>query len=261
MERKLVTPSPHSFPPSLQPLLEGAALYDSSCSPQARVWFVDRDGGYYLKRSPKGTLYREAAMTRYFHQLGLAAQVLKYLSDEEDWLLTERVPGEDCTDPLYLEDPRRLCDVMAACLYHLHHLPTKDCPVPNRTADYLATARRNHAAGVWDGTLFPVGWGYATPQEAWHMVETHGDSLAADTLIHGDFCLPNIILDRWRFSGFIDLDGAGVGDRHVDLFWGAWTLVYNLKTDKYCDRFLDAYGREYIDADRLRVVAAAEAFG
>jgi carboxyl-terminal processing protease len=52
--------------------------------------------------------------------------------------------------------------------------------------------------------------------------------------------------------------GGGVGDRHVDLFWGSWTLNFNLKTDKYCQRFLDAYGREHFEPEMLRTIAAIE---
>ena len=85
-------------------------------------------------------------------------------------------------------------------------------------------------------------------------------ALKSDTLLHGDYCLPNIMLDDWRFSGFIDLGNGGVGDRHVDIFWGVWTLFYNLKTHKYADRFLDAYGREAVDRDALMAIAAAEVF-
>jgi kanamycin kinase len=68
------------------------------------------------------------------------------------------------------------------------------------------------------------------------------------------------MLDNWKPSGFIDVGGGGVGDRHVDLFWGKWTLNFNLKTDKYCDYFLDAYGRENFDEEMLRVIAAIEVF-
>jgi kanamycin kinase len=85
--------------------------------------------------------------------------------------------------------------------------------------------------------------------------------LKADTLIHGDYCLPNVLLDGWRFSGFIDLGNSGVADRHIDLFWGAWTLGFNLHTDAYRGRFFDAYGRDKVDEDLIRVVAAAEVFG
>ena len=69
------------------------------------------------------------------------------------------------------------------------------------------------------------------------------------------------MLDNWRFSGFIDLDHGGVGDRHVDLFWGIWSLWYNLKSHRYRERFLDAYGREAVSLELLRTVAAFEVFG
>ena len=69
------------------------------------------------------------------------------------------------------------------------------------------------------------------------------------------------MLDNWKFTGFVDLDSGGVGDRHIDIFWGIWTLWFNLKTNKYNDRFMDAYGREKIEEDLLRTVAAAEVFG
>ena len=85
--------------------------------------------------------------------------------------------------------------------------------------------------------------------------------MKTDTLLHGDYCLPNIMLDNWQFSGFIDLDGAGVGDRHIDLFWGVWTLQFNLKTNRYGQRFLDVYGRDCIDMDLLSAIPYFEAFG
>ena len=47
----------------------------------------------------------------------------------------------------------------------------------------------------------------------------------------------------------------------MDVFWGIWSLRYNLKTDKYRERFIDAYGRGRIDEDMLRIVAACEVFG
>ena len=85
--------------------------------------------------------------------------------------------------------------------------------------------------------------------------------LKCDVLLHGDYCLPNVMLDDWTFAGFIDLGNGGVGDRHIDLFWGIWSLEFNLKTNQYRERFLDAYGRDRVDEHMLRVVAAAEVFG
>ena len=80
-------------------------------------------------------------------------------------------------------------------------------------------------------------------------------------LLHGDYCLPNILFDGWRQSAFIDLGAAGIGDRHIDLFWGAWTLCYNLGTDAYRDDFFSAYGRERVDTALIDLIGCAECFG
>ena len=247
------------FPDFVRPLLDGASLFDSSCSPEAQVLFLDRDDGYYLKRSPKGTLEQEARMTRYFHTLGLSAEVLAYQSLDEDWLLTARVAGEDLTHPAYLSDPVWLCDTLAERLRMLHALPFDGCPVTNHTARYLATAKDHYGKGLFDPSF--CGIPSLTPDEAWRRATEGWHLLQNDTLLHGDYCLPNVLFDNRTFSGFIDLGNGGVGDRHVDLFWGAWTLRFNLKTDSYRQRFFDAYGRDRIDPERLALVGLLETFG
>ncbi len=131
----------------------------------------------------------------------------------------------------------------------------------DRTSEYLATAEQNYRTGNYDKSSFPGSFGYRSAEEAHQALEAGKDALQDKVLLHGDYCLPNIILDNWKFSGFIDFDCSGVGDRHIDLFWGVWTLWFNLETNKYRDRFLDAYGRDKIDKSLLRVIAAAEVFG
>ena len=118
----------NEYPTELHPLLSGANLYDSSCSPEAKVIFVDKDGGYFLKSAYKGALEREALMTKYFNSKGLSAEVLSYITDERDWLLTAKVQGDDCTSEKYLEQPERLCDTFAERLALLHNENYTDCP-------------------------------------------------------------------------------------------------------------------------------------
>lgn len=259
MKRTLLPRESVVFPEPFAPLAENP-VYDSSCSPAARVYFIDTDGGYYLKAAPKGALSREADMTRFFQEKGLGAQVLAYESLEKDWLLTKAVPGEDCTHSMYAQDQKRLCDLTAQLLRRLHDTPHSGCPIADHTRQYLARAKRNWENKCYDVDLFPDNWGYGTPQEAWRVVEENGKYLKTDTLLHGDYCLPNIMLDNWKFTGFIDLDSGGVGDRHVDLFWGIWSLQFNLKTNAWRERFLDVYGRQDVQEELLRVVAAIEVF-
>lgn len=259
MKRIPINVNLKDFPEEFHRFLEQAAVFDSSCSREAKVYFLDLDGGLYLKRSGKGSLKKEALMDDYFHRKGLGApEVVRYLEEEQDWLLTSRVAGEDCTHAEYLADPKRLCDLLAVKLRELHETDFSDCPVKDHTANYLATAERNYRNGQFDLSFFDEN---STPEEAWRILQDGKSLLKTDTLLHGDYCLPNVMLDNWQFSGFIDLGNGGVGDRHVDLFWGAWTLNFNLGTDEFRTRFFDAYGRDKIDADALKVVAAAEVFG
>ncbi|MBQ7292004.1 MAG: aminoglycoside 3'-phosphotransferase [Clostridia bacterium] len=258
MKRTQIERIPLTLPRELERFTHGAKIYDSSSSPQARVYFIDKDGGYYLKTAEKGALRNEAELTRYFHEKGLSANVLAYISAERDFMLTERVRGEDLTFAKYLAEPKKLCDISAALLRELHETEFSACPVPNHTAKYLATVERNYRTGICDLSFAPE---FTTAEEAYSLVRENAHMLKNEVLLHGDYCLPNVMLDDWRFSGFIDVGNGGVGDRHVDLFWGAWTLNFNLKTDEYRVRFFDAYGRDKIDEEKIRIIAAAEVFG
>ena len=262
MKRTEISVDIAAFPTPFAGILQNARVFDSSCSAGARVYYIEKDGGYFLKRAARGTLEKEAAQTRYFHDLGLSAAVLDYRTEKEcDWLLTARVLGEDCTHRIYLEDPARLCDLIAAKLRALHETGTAGCPVQDHTASYIATVEKNYHSGVFDPEFLPPVMGDMSAKEAFAYFEAHKSLLETNTLLHGDYCLPNILLDGWGFSGFIDLGNGGVGDRHVDLFWGAWTLAFNLGTDAYRDRFFDAYGRDMIDLPRIDLVGIAECFG
>ena len=260
MKRTRISINAEDFPADLREILCGADIYDSSCSPEARVYFIDKGKGYYLKVATAGTLSREAKMTEYFHSIGLGVRVVSYVSSERDYLLTERALGEDLTSDEYLGDPVRLAEAMGRLLRELHDRSTNGCPVV-RTPEYLNTVRENHKKGIFDTSLFGEKQSFSTADEAFAFVEKHSGLLRTDVLIHGDFCLPNIILDGWQFSKFIDVGCGGIGDRHIDLFWGAWTLNFNLGIDEYRDVFFDAYGRELIDPTILRVIEAAECFG
>ncbi len=259
MKKTLLNKIPSEIPSAIQRFISGAKIYDSSSSPNARVYFIDQEDGFYLKCAKSGELEKEAKMTEYFYSKGLGAEVLDYVSSDRDWLLTRAVNGEDCVYPEYLRNPERLCDTIACELRKLHETDYTDCPVMDRTAEYLATAEKNYHTGDYDNS-FP-SFGYHSAEEAHDALVAGKDALQDKVLLHGDYCLPNIILKNWKLSGFIDVGAGGVGDRHIDLFWGAWTLNFNLKTDKYRNRFLDAYGRDKVDESKLEIIAAAEVFG
>lgn len=268
------TPIPDipNAPSAIRRLARGRTIHDTSSSPEARVYSLSSatdstsDPALFVKTAAAGTLAHEARMDVVFHELGLGPEVIEYLPDGEtraDWLVTRAVIGDDCTASRYLADPERLCDLLAVRLRTLHELFRTQrsrltaLGIPDVRARYLENIERGWRDGRFDPQFRPR----TTAADAHRIAAEAADELRTDALLHGDYCLPNIILDDWRFSGFIDLDHAGLSDRHIDVFWGAWTLWFNLHTNAYHDRFLDAYGRDVIDEGKLDAIAAMECFG
>ena len=66
-----------------------------------------------------------------------------------------------------------------------------------------------------------------------------------ETLIHGDYCLPNILVKNDKIAGFVDLGDAGIGDPWCDYAWCIWSLEYNLKTKEYTPLLLEKLGIEF----------------
>ena len=60
-------------------------------------------------------------------------------------------------------------------------------------------------------------------------------------LIHGDYCLPNVLVHDGRLSAVVDVGLAGLGNPETDLAAGVWTLQYNYGKG-HARTFLDAYG-------------------
>ncbi len=223
MQKREIKINIDDFPKELHHIFNEAKVYDSSSHPSATVLYSNL--GYFVKIAEKGSLAKEAEMAELFKHNGLGVDIVFYISDEKDYMVTKPAKGEDATH--YLENPERLCEVLADTMRFLHSRPIIEVPVSPCVDTYESV----HKAGF----------------------------LKQDTFIHGDFCLPNIILDDWKFNSFIDLGLAGVGDRHIDIYWVLWSLNFNLKTDKYADYFLNLYGKENYDNDILKIVAEVEA--
>lgn len=251
-ERARVDLADLCLPQELLHWIGSSPVYESSGKSGARTVYVDRDGGAYLKIADRGSLSLASQMQTYFAAHNMSSPVLRYLSADRDYLITAPVQGEAGTSEKYLAGPHRLSEVFGQSLRRLHETDPQNCPASGKTSALLRLADTTaflqpHLDEIIDYI------GAAQAESAPAEIAAMGGLLRDDVLIHGDYCLPNIILGDWAFAGFIDVADSGVGDRHYDLVWGLWTLAWNLHSSKYGARFLDSYGRELIDKDRLRV--------
>ena len=60
-------------------------------------------------------------------------------------------------------------------------------------------------------------------------------------MCHGDYCLPNILIEEGRATGYLDLGELGVADRWWDLAAATWSLTWNLGPG-FEELFLAEYG-------------------
>ena len=246
----------NTYPSALQPYLQGSQLFDCSCCSDATTFYVDR--GYYLKIAPKGCLAQEARFTQWFYDKGLSVEVVLYISEDKDYLLTKKAEGEVLTT--FLDQPKAICKTLAMGLHQLHSLSVSDFPVSDKMDVYIQTAEQNYHKGCFDKFLLVPWIGFTDKEEAWQLFQANKHRLQRNVIVHGDYCLPNVFMKDSEFSAMIDLGQAGVGDRHIDIYWALWSLWYNLGTDEYTDCFLDYYGRDLIDQNLLKTIAAIETF-
>jgi aminoglycoside phosphotransferase len=82
-----------------------------------------------------------------------------------------------------------------------------------------------------------------------------------NVLTHGDYCLPNIIIDplTLRVNGFVDLGQAGISDRYIDLAIALNTLEHNFGQG-FEHIFFEAYGLQDVAWSRIKFYQMLDEF-
>ncbi|MBR6708518.1 MAG: aminoglycoside 3'-phosphotransferase, partial [Clostridia bacterium] len=136
------------------------------------------------------------------------------------YLLMTRIAGKMSCAPEYLAEPDLLLPTLAEGMRMLSAVPTDGCPRLYDLKCELTEAAQHLEAGLvapenaHPGTFGPSG--FASPEALLaYLEQNRPDEQLAFT--HGDFCLPNLMMDDRRISGFIDLTHAGIADPYRDL--------------------------------------------
>ncbi len=237
---------------------DGARFEVIKDKPRVTVYRIEHPtGALYLKRALNGQLGNEPTMCMHLFRCGMGPEVLgDWPSGPDHYLLTRALPGRDAL--AFLDTPSALVRILADAMRRLHALPPEGCLVRNTGEMMLDRAMRNGRNGRVDHGLLRF-IGFDDEREAYREMCLRSAFPFSQHILHGDFCLPNCILDDEYTVRFVDLGYGGVGDRHYDLFWMVWSLSYNL-TDHYAQEFLSAYGRDRVDMDGLRLFALISAF-
>ena len=158
-------------------------------------------------------------------------KVLCYEQDGEyQYLLMSRLRGRMSCDTYYLERPDVLLTLMAEALKMLWAVDITGCPRSRNTETELREARYRVEHGLVnidraEPSTFGAG-GFKDPEDLLRWLESHQPDWDP-VLSHGDFCLPNVLIEDGKISGYIDLGDAGVGDRWRDIALCCRSLRHN----------------------------------
>lgn len=158
-------------------------------------------------------------------------QVLEY--EEENgkcYLLMSRIDGEMSCNTYYLEHPDILLKALAYGLKMLWEVDVLECPRVRDLDAMLKEARVQVENNLVDlDNVEPTTFGKAgfeSPKHLLEWLESNRPPLE-QVFSHGDYCLPNILLESGQIKGFIDLDRAGIGDKWNDIALCYRSLKHN----------------------------------
>lgn len=143
-------------------------------------------------------------------------------------------------------------------LRQIHEVEIKDFPfVHDRTYKLAKAAEvvQRHEAKTEYFERELKTW---TPKKMLTYLKVHQDFEEDLVFCHGDVCFPNFLVDEnGGLLSVLDVSGAGINDRHLDLAIGLRTLRYNFElkgwqlTNADIALFLEAYGIETIDKEKI----------
>ena len=238
---------------------------------EARVWrcTVEGQSSWYLKAAPviaELRLDREAACMRWLRSHGVPVPAVHEYTrvDDDEYLLTEEASGLPASASEWNADRQRVAIALGNCLAALHATDAAGCPFDRRISRQLDEARVRVATGQVHADDFDAS------RRGRDAAGLFAELLATVppredlVLVHGDFCLPNVLLDRHasgelRVTGLIDCGRAGLGDRHQDLALAIRSLTYNIGSD-VVSPFLQAYGRPISDPATVEFFTVLDEF-
>ena len=252
--------------------LTGRALEPISLGESgAHVWRCTADGqsSWYLKAAPltaKLRLDRDAECMRWMSSRGVPVPLVHEYTQVADteYLLMEEAIGVPASAPEWNVDRPRVARALGRGLATLHATDATGCPFDRRIARQLEEARIRLVDGhVREDDFDASRLGRAAADLFAELLATvpPNEDLV---LVHGDFCLPNVLLDEQasdalRITGLIDCGRAGIGDRHQDLALAIRSLADNLGPEAVSP-FLHAYGRSIPDPATIEFFTVLDEF-
>jgi aminoglycoside phosphotransferase len=172
-------------------------------------------------------------------------------------LVTSFLDGE--ADLRLLGSSERATEALGRALAGLHTIDPAGCPFDASAAALLAEAGARVDAGLVSSDVLQPALQSFTPERLLTHIRAMAPTAvheADQVLVHGDFCVTNLLVDpaTAAATGVLDWGRCGIGDRHLDLAVTARSVVRNFGGEAL-PGFFAAYGESHPDPLRLEFYA------
>jgi aminoglycoside phosphotransferase len=257
-----------ALPQDIQNLLAGATWHDKTFGfSGTQVFRIMRPSEpvYYLKiaiEPNKQELLAEKERLVWLQgQLPVPAVAAWHEDNERSYLLISEIPGIMSYDAVFKQDLPALVRLLGEGMRKIHAVDIRHCPFDQRLATKIEQARQRVEAGLVDEGDFDEQRQGMRAGEVLQTLIASQPSQEDLVFTHGDYCLPNILIDpdRMHINGFIDWGRAGIADRYQDIALATRSLAYNFGPG-WEELLWEAYGLEQVDDAKLEFYKLLDEF-
>lgn len=147
-----------------------------------------------------------------------------------NFLLMSRIQGKMSCSTDLLENPNHLVKLLADGLRMLWNVDVSKCPYNSSIDNKLRQAEIIVQSNLCDmENVEPTTYGESGFENPEALLQWLKDNKPDEELVfsHGDFCLPNIIIEDDKINGFIDLGRSSIADKYQDLALCYRSLQHN----------------------------------
>jgi aminoglycoside phosphotransferase len=128
-------------------------------------------------------------------------------------------------------------------LKKIHELPIENCPFDTQLDYKIKIARERMIKGLVDEEDFDEERQGRTAEDLFQELIATKPPDEDLVFTHGDYCLPNVIIENGKLNGFVDWSGAGVADRYQDIALLTRSVWYNFG-EEWAENVFEIYDIE-----------------
>ncbi|MHA2364177.1 MAG: APH(3') family aminoglycoside O-phosphotransferase [Candidatus Hodarchaeales archaeon] len=255
-----------NFPEDLRELVKPYSLHKIQMGLSGTNTFkliANNHPNLFLKTNPchKGLdLFKESEKLKWLSGQ-LPVPEVKYYSNYNgnQVLLLSEIKGIVSFDPSLVNQRSNVVSLLAQGLKLIHSIDYSSCPFDNSLKVQLKNAKYRMDNNLVNTDDFDEKRKGMTAEQLYKDLLSTQPEDEDLVFTHGDYCLPNVLIENSQLSGFVDWGNSGISDRYQDIALGLRSLEYNFGKG-WDDLFLNEYGVKDLNNDKVEFYQLLDEF-